>query len=537
MRRGISVLIFLILSSIVMANLGHLYDVDSNVVKFLRMNYTLNGDVLPYETEPFSAFQIQDLSRKFETCDRNLTILLRDEKIRDGFKFFVKLNPTISTNNWDYTLPSTFVDLEQAFRYYSLPSFFEFGGEINALNGMNLLIDVNITREFANYYTSDDGNLIHFTENLSPIIDGNIPFRGYFSYQAKDFSLIFGRQKIKWGPGLDSLTIGSASPYYDTFSMRVGSDGRLVKKFNYSFTFIGIDPHLTEEEWEIQKSVEDLSDKVYTDEFKGLIAHRVDFLFTHNFRLGLTEMCLIGGKYPDLQILNPFILFHNTYYFGFTNILAGFDLSYSPVPGFLLYSDVAFDDIKLPNEKNGNPTSYGIILGGRYTQKIMDFILGISYEFSRTSRWFYNRSVPYLKYTNRIYNVSHHPEKNLIVDFPIGYSYGPDALSHKLILDFMAFPRFSLSLGFEFLSKGPYTLFTPFLEEPVGNTFPENSLILSFNLKAKRLFFDWLNLNLGGDVRLVGNIMDQDGVSELNTETESGVLFNINLGLGAEWEW
>jgi len=532
-------LCFLALSHITFSNEGYIYNVGAEEVELLKIEYLLNGKVIPFSYEPISAAQMNELLKRISKVDNKLKKSIKDTINSEGLKMFFKVSPTITSNNWDYTLPSTYVDLEEAYRYYSLPPFMELRAEINILDGFYGLIDADFKREFSNFFCySDESNVPHVTSDLSIAIDGNIPDIGFFGYQSESTGFRIGRQRLKWGPGERGLLLSSASPYYDSIGFRFSTKGSMPRELNYSFEFIGIDPYLTNEEYSIQSnSTDKKTDVIYNDRFKTLIAHRLDFLFFDNFRIGVSELNLVGGKIPDLQCFNPFILFHNNYYFGFTNVMGGIDFSYSPVRNFQVYGELAVDDVKLKSETNNLPPAFGFLAGAEYANKFFSFYTNIIYEFAYTSKFMYNRDLPYLKFTNRFYNFSVHPRKESIIDFPFGFYSGPDSISHYLKFSLINPPKFSSDFSLEYLSKGPYTTFNG-LEELEDDESRETYFKMSANLIFKELFFNWLDLNLNASMYLVGNPTHLDNYSEYQEVMRTTeLLFDVRVGLSAQWSW
>lgn len=532
-------LCFLTFARIVLSNEGYIYNVNAEEVKLLKAEYLINGKVIPFSYEPISAAQMNGLLLKIPKVDTRLKNSIKDTLNSKGLKMFFKVSPIITSNNWDYTLPSTYVDLEEAYRYYSLPPFMELGAEINVLDNFYGLIDADFKRDFSNFFVNgDESNVPHITNDLSIAIDGNIPDIGFFGYQDKNIGFRIGRQKLKWGPGERSLILSSASPYYDSIGFRFSTRGNIPKELNYSLEFISVDPHLTTEEYFIQSNFTDKNAKViYNDRFKTLIAHRLDFLFLDNFRIGISELNLVGGRNVDLRCFSPFILFHNNYYFGFTNVMGGIDFSYSPIRNFLTYGELAIDDIKLKNEHNDLPPAFGFLAGVEYANKFFSLYTNVVYEFAYTSKFMYNKDLPYLKFTNRFYNLSMYPRKENIIDFPFGFYSGPDSISHYLKLSLINPPKFSSDFSLEYLSKGPYTTFNG-LNELENSTNRETYFKLSADLIFKELFFNWLDLNLSANMWLVGNPTHFDNYSEyqeIMRTTE--LLFDVRVGLSAQWNW
>jgi len=233
--------------------------------------------------------------------------------------------------------------------------------------------------------------------------DGTYPRKAYFKYENESLGFSFGKYPLSWGPAYYPLTI-APNTNYNNFTF--------FAKFpfaRYYFHLIGSDSR-------------DLS------EVKHIIGHRLEFNFG-DFEMSLGEINIIGGRYPDFIDINPLMVYHNNYR-GNSNVIGSLDLTYkTPYADF--YFEFSMDDFVLP-EESGNPEtkpfSYGLGYGAKFKLPIGEFII----EKTSTSEWMYiTYDQHYMTHSVRQY----YPSKTVsrLVDYPLGFLYGPDADMFSII--------------------------------------------------------------------------------------------------------
>lgn len=439
--------------------------------------------------------------------------------------FFIKFSPVFSINNITrkYTVLPKIVPLFDMYRWTELRAFEQFG-IASKFNGFEMFIDMDLKIEPSNYLIKNDELNIPVPQgafyNLP--LDMNFPRCGYMRYSNQNFFVQLGRTKLKWGPSTFPMVISDSSPYFDNFSFSQKIDFAEDKSLTYSYSLISIDPDLTSTESSLQaKNIH--NNMIFNEPSKTLVAHRLDFKFFKNFRMGIGELNLIGGKHPDLQDMNPFIIFHNIYSSHYQNVMGSLDFSWTMIPNFMIYGELAFDDIRLPSEAKSSPLEYGLSLGSRFTSSIFNGKLMGSAEFSHTSNWMYNcRSQPYLKFTNRITMFSNFPAGVNFFDYPIGFRYGQGADMFSITLNYFK-KNLDLQEQFLFLRKGKLG-FEDYYTNDIKNTFT-NHIICNFKGKFRNLFFK--NLNFFTDLYL-DYLLNKDMEIDLNLGFEySTVLKDI----------
>ncbi len=454
--------------------------------------------------------------------------------------FFFKFFPELSYNNWSYYPTSTWVDLIQAYRYDAMKDFADFGFQTSVGNDLYALIDMDIRKEMGNFFAKDDVTNFPFTylDVFSPAIDANFPNEGYISYFNGNLLLQAGREKLSWGPMTDGLALSDASPYYDQGSFMYTTPADFIKRFSFTFNAISVDPELTPEEYEIQSTSPDpiAGNAVYNEPSKFLFAHRIDLQIFKNLRIGLGELKLLGGKYPDFRDFNPFIIWHNTYGEGYSNDMGDFDFNYVPVDGINVYGEFALDQLTTSliagQPINYKPRAYAYAYGLTKNWGNWDDLSQIGVEYYYVTPWMYNRWQPYLEFTNRIMRVSENPGSRLFTDYPFGYLYGPDVETLSFFFNNHNGPL-DTNLAFNWIQKGQITTLTPYNPNDYMATTPTGTAedIKDFSATFNYNFTKSTSLFFSGDLRYVMNYQNQDTP---NTPTVLGNVWLYDFSFGIE---
>ena len=417
------------------------------------------------------------------------------------------------------------VPLYLRYRYDSLKPWIVLSFESDVSDNIKGFINLDIPKDYRSYISHGSGfsskpytNLpVEMFEGKVQALDMSWPTFGYVAYGDESFFSSLGRYKVAWGPMRNGLMISDASSYYDNFSAAYTTPLFQNGRFTYSFVLITPTSMLNAQEWEKQAKIWDLNQRrVYTEGAKTIIGHRFDIQFSPWARLGVGEINLVGGKHPDLNDINPFIIFHNTYGEDFSNVMASLDFSLVPVRGVELYGEIAIDDVAFGATEagaRGKPTAMAYGAGVRYSNEFNRASILASLELYHTDTWMYNRWQPLQTFTNRIYTKSELPGSRDFTDYPLGFKYGPDLNAVSLSLN-AYFPGGS-SIGFNYdrFRQGEVTLWTPYLNMkepsddpgeftdpedwrgPVGDTVVANIVTLRFCLPYR-------NLQFGGDLSI-----------------------------------
>ncbi|HON27562.1 MAG TPA: capsule assembly Wzi family protein [Mesotoga infera] len=417
------------------------------------------------------------------------------------------------------------VPLYLRYRYDTLKPWTVLAFESDISQNLKGYINLDVPKDYRSYISHGiDFNTkpymnfpVEIFEGKLQAIDMSWPSFGYISYGNGGFYASLGRYKIAWGPMRNGLMISDASMYYDnissTYTTALGSSGR----FTYSFVFISSNSMLNSEEWIKQDKVWDLNQRrPYTEGAKTIIGHRFDVQFAPWVRLGVGEVNLVGGKHPDLNDINPFVIFHNTYGEDFSNVMASVDFSVVPFKGVELYGELVSDDVAFGATEagaRGKPTALAYGGGIRYSTQLKEIMLLASIELYHTDTWMYNRWQPLLIFTNRIYTKSELPGSRDFTDYPLGFKYGPDMNAFSLSAKGFFQNGMTVSLVYDHFRQGEVTLKTPYLnmddpsDDPGEFTDPEDwagpvGETVSANIVTLAIAFPYRDFTFGGDFSL-----------------------------------
>ena len=354
-------------------------------------------------------------------------------------KFVTHLN----NNSW-YAPTNPAENLFYTFNY--IKPFLNF--EI-AYNLQNLIIYTTIPFQKETISKAKDPSTNFLLVDNKPSLDLNGPENFLVGYITDNVFLGIGRFPIHWEDAKYPISI-SDTTFQDnlTFSAKI---------YNFKFTchLISSYPILSQNEQEIQQKYTD-QHTPYTkfyEPYKTIAAHRFDFFFG-NTRIGIGEINVIGGKFPDLIDINPLMFYHNTYGEGYSNVMASVDFSAKFNEKLKLYGEFCLDDYNTPTEKGSEykPNAFGYNIGSKFSFGKFNF--WIEYDF--TSEWMYiTNYLPYLRINVRHFYLDNltSPHRSLM-DYPLGFKYGPDATMLSIGFNFNDEDRFDISCEYNLLLKG-----------------------------------------------------------------------------------
>lgn len=312
-----------------------------------------------------------------------------------------------------------------------IPAFFKLVLNWKIPN-IGLCIELPFEKEKKNKLaTLNQGNNIPFNItnplDFSKIsVDLNFPTYSYLYYANDWLFAAIGRFPLKWGDAQYPVHI-SPTTYQDNITISLKSTNA-----SYAFHAITSYPLLSQQEEYIQKNYSDqhTAGIYFSEPSKYIFAHRLDFLldlpWNTDLRIGLGELNVVGGKFPDIIDLNPVTIFHNTYGEGFSNVTGSVDFTLNLSNILKIYGEFVLDDANSPTETSSNykPAANAKNIGlslNLYSQNIW-------FEYSETSEWMYvTNYLPYLKINVRHFDLENNPGGRLLLDYPLGFIYGPDA--------------------------------------------------------------------------------------------------------------
>ncbi len=283
---------------------------------------------------------------------------------------------------------------------------------------------------------------------------GDSPKEGYISFAGDHMSAVIGRLKGGIGNGImGNLFQNSLAPYYDQISFSFFN--RFVK---YSYMIGWSSYYQTEEE--IRYMDVDGGTTSGTDPgrpaadyryepLKMFAFHRLEFNLTDTLSFGLGEMTLTGGKFPDMNMINPLGIYHNIYESRYHSYYAGADVSWVPADRHFLYAEFLANEIYVPGESNTDPTATAVQIGYWYILPVQsDVKHRIALELTHVDGWTYSDLTPYLTmYQRQI-------QREITFDVPLGYSYGGDCQQFSFIYTAAQSGGMQINASASYLQKG-----------------------------------------------------------------------------------
>ncbi len=246
----------------------------------------------------------------------------------------------------------------------------------------------------------------------------------YFKWQLPWFTMKFGRDYLRWGPGYrGGLTISQNNPPFDMILLQTR-----FNRFNFQY-FHGF-----------------LNSKF---ENKYLIGHRVELKAANWLYLSGTETVIYGNRGVELQYLNPLMPYHVAeHHLGDNdNNMMSFDISAYPLKNQKYYAEFMLDDFSSSEgwfTYIGN--KFAFLVGGYWVAPLGIKDLDIRLEYTRVEPFVY----------------THYDSVNIYINYDqvIGYWTGPNADNLFFEANYWLFKDVYLKLGWEQVRHGRGDVYT-----------------------------------------------------------------------------
>ncbi|MDR2588052.1 MAG: capsule assembly Wzi family protein, partial [Spirochaetales bacterium] len=366
--------------------------------------------------------------------------------------------------------------------------FFGFFSDIAVSGRLDLYVDITAQKDL--FQTGGDRDN-HTSLMLNPYqFDLSFPYRGGAVFGGKHWNLWLGRDKLSWGNGrTGNLMLSDADLYHEGVRFAVN-----FERFTFNWLVLGLESWTDPEvfgsgSWDYTggfKKPYTYPDYFFQDDsgapiphtddngdgipdsierFKMFMAHRFEFLPFDNLRLALNESVIYGGKYPDLRVFNPMLVYHNFYLKDNMNSLMSLEVDYVPLPGFLVYGQFVMDQLSTNFEqdvygKDIEPNAMGYMGGFEYRRAAGPGFFSAGYEYAQTSSWLYIREHPLVSYfsTRRIHSEARKDvlgdHNYFYVNTPLGYVYGSDAVVNSFLLSYTVAGSWALYAEYRLLYIG-----------------------------------------------------------------------------------
>jgi len=355
------------------------------------------------------------------------------------------------------------IPLETGRYFETLPPFFILGLGANYKDNFVIHAEFPLRRDIEAWYQDSYKRTYTFDPTE---LDLNVPTEAWGQWNNPAGFVKFGRFKPEISPTPNSIILGGA-PHHDAIHWKFAAGIA-----RYDFMIISLNAWLTKEEQQEQQTVTvpNARDRTYTEPSKNLVLHRVGIDGGWGY-ISIIEQSLIGGKNLEFRDFSPFMAWHNNFNYGYSKLSTAFEVGIRPIKTAEFYWQFVMEDIQSPTEKLGDKGYTTLAFLAGYKQKIP---LGIYGEIDsridavRTDPHYNNNKVPLQKMTSRkIYHSNYREQKNpnfadmYIVDYPLGYRRGPDAIDLWWNLKYTnAAQTFTAELETAWLRQGECNLYS-----------------------------------------------------------------------------
>lgn len=393
-----------------------IYSNESDVYKAIDALYIMQGHARSSSSSPYSA---SELLLMMEKIDRN-TLKPNEQRYYDfvmeeldyipaennfiKFKFGFELAPElyIHTNPKD----GLFQDRDNWGYGYT---------DQNPM--MTVPFETWPGKNFYGYFELSIGNSLKPTESifgssalntnilgLATPLDGfaiselnmNFPYRAFGVAGGDKWTIQLGRDRVSWGNGFTgNFVVGDNLLYHNM--LRFTTYGH-----NFKYTFLAsFFPHRIN-----YYDLESNGLKSETNQYsplKGIsmfMGHRLEWrFFKDKMNFTLTEGLMYSSMdgHLDLQIFNPFMLWHNLYTNVNTNSILSLEFDYTPVRNWNIYAAWVIDEFAIPGEakptetETAFPSAMGYMLGAKGVYAFKSGLFSVNLEAAYTDPYLYLR--------------------------------------------------------------------------------------------------------------------------------------------------
>lgn len=321
----------------------------------------------------------------------------------------------------------------------------------------NLGLKANRFAESPPYGTAAPSESLVFSPGLSFNLPGrgkldfDTPARAFIAVGENHSSLQFGRDLVKWGPGLTGdLIIGDDAKYHEFIRLSL-----FTRRFKFtSLAMFTEPPGYTTNEWSpyIPSAPGDPTVKIF-------LAHRLEFALSNRLRLELSENVMYQDTDLNLKFFNPLFIFHNLSNRSQFNAIADIYISATIVPGLAAYAVVAVDQMQAPSEGSDQPNAMGYQAGIKAFLPWGRGILSLNAEAVLTDPYLYLRDIVDLTIMARERSQywGYVPHRKFL-----GYRYGGDALVLMASAQWEDLEGFSCGGELFWMAHGPTSIDTEY---------------------------------------------------------------------------
>lgn len=385
----------------------------------------------------------------------------------------LSVTPQIKENSFDSTLEyfdsknvNLFLNPITATSWENILPLINLSLQIRNEDWLEFEIKTAFRKDVESWYLDKNSTNIFTT---SREIDINFPTISKLTIKKENFIFYIGRFPFTLNNNTNRSVTLSGSPYDDGFVAKY-----ILKNIGFTFYISSLNPWLhninirdSSSEYYRQSQLLLLSQqkgRIFSAPYKTLVAHDIKYS-NNNFEFRISELSMIGGKYPTLSDLNPFVAWHNDYNDNYANIFVSVQSAYK-YSDFKVYGEIAIDDILGGmNETSADSRNiYAFIFGSIFERKNNLSKITIRVEAISVNPYFGNHDIPLLKLISRRMYYSNYRSRNKLLysdtyfaDYPLGYYRGPDVKDVWIDFNYER-ENISVSNNFGWLRKGSITL-------------------------------------------------------------------------------
>jgi len=428
-------------------------------------------------------------------------------------------------NNWR----ALRIPLETARYFETLPSFFALDLGANYKEHFLIYAEFPLRRDIEAWYQDPYKRVYTFDYTE---LDLNVPTEAWGQWNNPVGFVKFGRFKPEISPTPNSIILGG-TPYHDAIHWKFAAGVA-----RYDLLIVSLNAWLTKEEEEQQRTVTipNARDRAYTEPSKNLLLHRVGIDGGWGY-VSIIEQSLIGGKNLEFRDVSPFMAWHNNFSYGYSKMSTAFEVGLRPIKNSEFYWQFVMEDIQSPTEAVGDKGYTTLAFLAGYKQKISLGSYGdieSRIDAVATDPHYNNNKVPLQKMTSRkIYNSNFREQGKpnfadmYIVDYPIGYRRGPDAVDLWWNLKYVsANKKLSAELETAYLRQGDCEIYDGHeecSERKILGGIEEDIFLLDFLTRVE--IFQQLSIYAGAGFQ---NAQNKDNILKNNkndTWLKAGVAY------------
>jgi len=395
-----------------------------------------------------------------------------------GASAFIKVNagiwgaPTAKTfaadtmENFGGNWRALRIPLETGRYFETLPPFFILGLGAHYKDNFIIHAEFPLRRDLEAWY--QDSYKRTYTFDPSEL-DLNVPTQAWGQWNNPAGFVKFGRFKPELVPTPNTIILGGA-PHHDAIHWKFSAG---IARYDFLISSLNswLDSSEIKKQHDVNNAIPNARGRVYTEPSKNLLLHRVGIDGKYGY-IAVIEQSLIGGKNLEFRDFSPFTAWHNNFSYGYSKMSTAFEAGLRPIKNSEFYWQFAIEDVQSPvGEKEGDKGYTTLAFLAGYKQKIP---LGIYGELDsridavRTDPQYNNNKVPLQKMTSRkIYNSNFREQSSpnfadmYIVDYPLGYRRGPDAIDLWWNLKYTAANKqFNAELETAYLRQGECAVYS-----------------------------------------------------------------------------